>query len=177
MSYSRWEMSESLVSRLAQIYGRSKPSDEEVQAFHRDYLAGCENGVPKGLNKTFTDREEKRLEEVRAISFPKREHISEFFLSKFILFHLLNGDLRKVLDMLMTKPAYQGKGAAAAHIEWGLKLANKENLPVFLEAGPAAKTLYLKFGFVVVGEVVHDLSRDGGTGEFVHSLMVRDARQ
>lgn len=73
----------------------------------------------------------------------------------------------------MTKPEYQGKGAAAAHIKWGLELADEEKLPVFLEAGPVAKTLYLKFGFVVVGEIVHDLSLAGGKGEFVHSLMVR----
>jgi predicted GNAT family N-acyltransferase len=102
------------------------------------------------------------------VSYPiPRSHHSTHFVA------YTKRNLYQALDMLMTKPEYQGKGAAAAHLYWGLKFAGEEKLPIFLEASPAAKALYLKFGFAVVGEVVHDLSRDGGKGEYVHSLMVR----
>lgn len=77
--------------------------------------------------------------------------------------------------MIMTRPRYKGQGAAAKHIEWGLTLADKERLPIVLEATPTAKGLYLKFGFEVVAEVNHDLSTGGGKGFYVHTLMVRPA--
>jgi hypothetical protein len=77
MSYSRWEMPEDLVTKLKLSFGMPKPSEEELATFQRDYQAGCENGVPKGLNKAFTDREEKRLDDVKGVAFPKCDHISE----------------------------------------------------------------------------------------------------
>lgn len=83
-----------------------------------------------------------------------------------------------MLDMIMTLPGYEGRGAGSAQIAWGLKVADEEGLAVVLESSPVARRFYEKYGFEVMGEVEHDLEPWGREeGEmFVHTFMVRPAQ-
>ncbi|EKG13338.1 hypothetical protein MPH_09620 [Macrophomina phaseolina MS6] len=74
---------------------------------------------------------------------------------------------------LATHPDYQGNGLGAALVRWGLEQAEKDGLPVYLEATPAGAPLYKRLGFEVVEE--HDLSRfiTDGTEYKVLSMLKR----
>lgn len=47
-----------------------------------------------------------------------------------------------------TDPSHRGKGAATRLTEWGLERAEKEDLPVYLEATAEAVSLYQKLGLI-----------------------------
>lgn len=82
--------------------------------------------------------------------------------------------LIQVLDNLKTLPSYQRQGVGTMMLKWGIDLANKNGLKICVEATPFGFELYNKFGFNVVAEVTHDLSKWGGPAEYMHRLMVRD---
>ena len=52
-----------------------------------------------------------------------------------------------VLSLLATDPTRRGLGAGSALVRWGLELANKQQLPVYLEATPKGYPVYRKLGF------------------------------
>ncbi|KAI8826702.1 acyl-CoA N-acyltransferase [Fimicolochytrium jonesii] len=58
------------------------------------------------------------------------------------------------LKLICTHPKHQGLGAASPIIRWGLKQADEQGLPAYLEASPMAQPIYEKFGFRVVGQAV-----------------------
>ncbi|KAJ5929493.1 hypothetical protein N7454_006443 [Penicillium verhagenii] len=51
------------------------------------------------------------------------------------------------LDMLVVHPAYRRRGAASMLVGWGCDLADREGVPVYLDAHIDAAPLYRKFGF------------------------------
>ncbi|KAJ4418847.1 hypothetical protein N0V82_005293 [Gnomoniopsis sp. IMI 355080] len=51
------------------------------------------------------------------------------------------------LGTFVCHPNHRGLGAASALLQWGVELADKEQVPAFLEASPHAYSLYKKFGF------------------------------
>lgn len=85
-----------------------------------------------------------------------------------------NHPLPPALDLLATLPSHQRHGAASALVKWGTDLADREGLPVFLEATAGNDGFYGKFGFEKVGEARHDLSKWGGQGWYTHVFMVRE---
>lgn len=52
-----------------------------------------------------------------------------------------------VLDLLQTDPKHQGRGAGSKLIKWGTDIADKLQLPAYLESSPKAHKLYQKHGF------------------------------
>lgn len=75
-----------------------------------------------------------------------------------------------LLGTLTTHPDYQRKGAGIMMLEWGLKEADRLGLPAYLEASPAGKPLYERYGFENVGEMTMDVRPWGGE---VHVNWVR----
>jgi GNAT superfamily N-acetyltransferase len=78
------------------------------------------------------------------------------------------------LDALHTLPEHERKGAGTALLEWGIRLADVEGLPIRLLATSHGIGLYLRFGFVELGRVTFDLERWGGEGDFTWYLMSRE---
>ena len=78
------------------------------------------------------------------------------------------------LDLLATLPTHQRRGLARAQIKWGLDLADRERLFVFLESTPTGEKLYKRLGFKEVSRATHDLEKWGGKGLYSHVFMVRE---
>jgi len=70
-----------------------------------------------------------------------------------------------VLSVLVTYPDRQKRGAGSALVKWGCDLADKENLPAYLEATPAGYAVYKKNGFEDIDAITFDFKpfsdRDG----------------
>ncbi|KAF2730424.1 hypothetical protein EJ04DRAFT_579892 [Polyplosphaeria fusca] len=56
------------------------------------------------------------------------------------------------LSQISVEPEYQGKGIGRRLVEEGLKLADSDNLLLYLEATPCGKLLYEKLGFDLMEE-------------------------
>lgn len=80
------------------------------------------------------------------------------------------------LDALHTMPEHERKGAGTALIEWGIRLADSEDLPIHLLATSHGIGLYSKFGFVEIGQVTFDLARWSGEGDFTWYMMIREPK-
>ncbi|EPE30171.1 Acyl-CoA N-acyltransferases (Nat) [Glarea lozoyensis ATCC 20868] len=80
------------------------------------------------------------------------------------------------LELLATRPEWQGKGAGSKMLKWGLGKADEEGLEAYLEASPAGKRLYEKMGFKEIGRLVVPSKKEGGE-DFVECFMLRDARK
>jgi N-acetylglutamate synthase-like GNAT family acetyltransferase len=65
----------------------------------------------------------------------------------------------QVLHVLVVDPDHQRRGAGAMLVKWGLNLADKLQLPAFLEASEAGKKLYKSLGFEPVHVEMFDLSK------------------
>ncbi|KAG9242030.1 acetyltransferas-like protein [Calycina marina] len=84
------------------------------------------------------------------------------------------------LELIATRPDWQGQGAAGKLLRWGLERADREGVEAYIEASLDGKQIYERFGFQEVAKLAVDLSgRDPcRTGEthFVEAMMVRAAR-
>lgn len=87
------------------------------------------------------------------------------------------------LELVGTRPEWQGKGAAGMLLRWGLERADADGVEAYLEASPKGRPIYEKFGFSEVERLVVDLEaigegKDVGDGEkeFVEVFMVRPAK-
>jgi hypothetical protein len=60
-------------------------------------------------------------------------------------------------------------------LKWGLEKADAEKKRVYLESTPDGMTLYKKYGFELVEEVLFDYGEFGIEGEETVSLMLREA--
>jgi predicted N-acetyltransferase YhbS len=78
-----------------------------------------------------------------------------------------------VLQILITDPEEQRRGAGAMLTRWGLEQGDKAQLPSFVESSMAAKALYARYGFQVVTETVFDLTQYGGEGKDISTVMIR----
>ncbi|KAM5369636.1 hypothetical protein ACJZ2D_008895 [Fusarium nematophilum] len=52
------------------------------------------------------------------------------------------------LDMLVTHPDYQRRGAGSMLVKWGCDLADKNHVELYVDASKMGALLYRKFGFV-----------------------------
>jgi GNAT superfamily N-acetyltransferase len=83
------------------------------------------------------------------------------------------------LEMLATKPNWQGKGAAGKLMRWGLEKADADGLETYIEASPNGKPIYEHFGFREIERLIVDLEgkdNDLGEKEFVEVLMLRPVK-
>ncbi|KAK9899750.1 hypothetical protein P389DRAFT_192061 [Cystobasidium minutum MCA 4210] len=53
---------------------------------------------------------------------------------------------------IATHPGYLRQGVASAILDWGIKEANKEQVPVLIESVPHARAVYLSKGFAEIGK-------------------------
>lgn len=80
------------------------------------------------------------------------------------------------LEMMATHPAHQGRGAGAMLVAWGAARAEADGVEAYLDATPAGKPLYARFGFRDAVEPWAAAGLDvvgGGGGAYRHSFMVR----
>ena len=81
-----------------------------------------------------------------------------------------------VLDELKTLPEHRRRGAGSKLLQWGLDLADREQLDICLIAMPLGLELYEKYGFERLHEVSVDLSKYGGDTTFTWVFMLRKPR-
>ncbi len=82
---------------------------------------------------------------------------------------------------LFTDPSFQCQGMGSALIEYGNRMADQANLPIFFEASPFEYPLYAKHGFETVEHLDVDLAKfvpgdidyDKGYGNYRLRYMVR----
>jgi predicted N-acetyltransferase YhbS len=72
------------------------------------------------------------------------------------------------LGSLAVDPDFAGQGIATQLAQWGVARAEKDKVPAYLEASPAALRLYKRVGFAVVRDL--DLLENG----FVLTVMVKE---
>ncbi|CAM6111182.1 unnamed protein product [Calypogeia fissa] len=155
VSYAKWGVPLDLKEKLEKEYPRAKLSETELAELDADRRKGCDaNGEPKGMNEELIEEVGAQMEKARQAFPSHRPHMS--------------------LDLLATLPSCQRRGLATAHVKWGLKLADREGLLVFLESTPSGADLYKKLGFKEVSSATHDLTKWGGDGSFTHLFMVRE---
>lgn len=86
---------------------------------------------------------------------------------------------RPDLSLLATRPSHQHLGAGTMLVQWGIDLADREDLELFLTATPTGHSLYRKMGFEDIAAFEIDLGTLGGTakndtgGFYKHVLMRR----
>ncbi|KAF7907108.1 uncharacterized protein EAF01_004695 [Botrytis porri] len=74
------------------------------------------------------------------------------------------------LEIVATKPEFQGKGAAGKLMRWGLERADEDRVETYLEASPMGKEVYEHFGFEEKARLVVPVD---GKSDFVECMMVR----
>lgn len=83
------------------------------------------------------------------------------------------------LEILATRPEYQGRGAGGQLLRWGIGRADEEETEAYLEASPDGKPIYEHLGFSEVDRLVVELEGRGegvlAEKEFVEVFMVRPA--
>ncbi|KAF6237437.1 hypothetical protein HO173_004327 [Letharia columbiana] len=80
-----------------------------------------------------------------------------------------------ILRAIATLPEYQGKGCASKLLQSGLKKIDAEGAKTWLEATPQGQSLYAKFGWKVVDEIIFDLEKYG-CGEWVQRTTVMNRK-
>ncbi|KAF3043022.1 hypothetical protein E8E11_002229 [Didymella keratinophila] len=78
------------------------------------------------------------------------------------------------LHILITDPAHHRRGAGAKLVNWGTAQADAAQLPCFLESSVMGRPLYARCGFTPRLEQKFDLTRYGGVGEDMNTVMIRD---
>jgi GNAT superfamily N-acetyltransferase len=90
---------------------------------------------------------------------------------------IMEGRKHWYLELLATRPNYQGKGAAGKLLRWGLERADQDGTETYLEASPDGKPIYEHFGFKEVDRLVVELKGDGegplAEKEFIEVMMAR----
>ncbi|CAP73381.1 uncharacterized protein PODANS_2_7650, partial [Podospora anserina S mat+] len=73
------------------------------------------------------------------------------------------------LALIATRPEYKGSGVGRLLMEWGVMMVDEGSHEAYLEASPAGKPLFEKYGFHVekVAEYLE--------GRYVECSMIRDA--
>ncbi|KAF7958124.1 hypothetical protein EAE96_003688 [Botrytis aclada] len=74
------------------------------------------------------------------------------------------------LELIATKPEFQGKGAAGKLMRWGLERADEDGVETYLEASPVGKEVYEHFEFEEKARLVVPVD---GKSNFVECMMVR----
>ena len=103
-----------------------------------------------------------------------RPHICVFDSLTVIEMVYTCSDIATDLHMLHTDPAYQGRGAGGALMEWGTQKADELGLPIYLESSPKGHRFYQRHGFKDVKVLDIDLSKYGSIGTYKQPLMMRE---
>jgi len=159
VSYARWELPQSVLVPLKETYPPVVHTQEELAKYQQEYLEASEDGWPAGINRDFVEEVGKSFGTARR-AFPNVKNVM-------------------TLDMFATKSCHKGRGAGVMLLNWGLELADREGLFIFLEATQVEKgrSLYVKNGFEEVSTSTVDLAKAGGPGTYTHSFMVREPRK
>lgn len=56
------------------------------------------------------------------------------------------------MELLVVHPDYKRKGLGGMIVDYGCKLADKEQLPCYVDGSPHGKGLYEKYGFEMKAE-------------------------
>lgn len=90
---------------------------------------------------------------------------------------IMKGRRHWYLEIVATRPEYQGKGAAGKLLRWGIEKSDEEGTETYLEASPDGKPIYEHLGFEEVDRLVVELEGkgDGVLAEkgFIEVFMVR----
>lgn len=99
------------------------------------------------------------------------ELANEFF-GKLAEMHeeIMGSRLHWYLELIATRPAYQGKGAGGMLMQWGVNRSDEDSLECYLDATPEGKPLYEKYGF----RELETLKFFNGT--YSHCFMIRDVK-
>ena len=109
------------------------------------------------------------------------EKLANYFFWNLLSRHarIMEGRRHWYLELLATRPEYQGRGAAGQLLRWGLQRADEDATETYIEGSPDGKPIYEHFGFVEVDRLVVELKGDGegplAEKEFVEVMMVRPA--
>ncbi|KAJ6014187.1 hypothetical protein N7540_008778 [Penicillium herquei] len=81
-----------------------------------------------------------------------------------------------MLDLLVTLPSYQGRGVGTALLRWGIEIADRLQVRIYLESTPEGYPLYIKYGWKKIDEATLDLSQlnSPSQGKDTFVLMMRD---
>ena len=88
----------------------------------------------------------------------------------------MSGRKHWYLELLATRPEWQGKGAGGLMLDWGCARADGDGVETYLESSPAGKRLYEKKGFKELDRLVVP-SKVEGEEDFVECFMLRDAKK
>ncbi|KAL6713246.1 hypothetical protein ACLMJK_009367 [Lecanora helva] len=94
-----------------------------------------------------------------------------------------SGQPHLLLNIMITDPPHQRRGAASMIVKWGCEKADELGLPAYLEATAAGLPIYLKEGFEKLDEVIIDCDAwpgglgPGGTGKHRYAMLYRPARR
>jgi GNAT superfamily N-acetyltransferase len=102
--------------------------------------------------------------------------IANHFFGNLIRKHaeIMEGRKHWYLELVATRPEYQGKGAAGKLLRWGMARADEEGTETYLEASPDGKPIYEHLGFTEVDRLVVELKEEVlGGKEFIECFMVR----
>lgn len=79
-----------------------------------------------------------------------------------------------MLELLAVNENYQGRGIAVALVDWGCKIADGEDLEVYLDASMKGAPLYkTRFGFGVKEKPVVIPDRPDSYGTYKYTSLVR----
>lgn len=67
-------------------------------------------------------------------------------------------------------PDHQGRGAGRLLMRWGIDVADEKGLEILLNATPAGKPVYERYGFKSVEEFEFDATKYGGEGVWTTSV-------
>ncbi|KAE8446102.1 hypothetical protein EG329_012473 [Mollisiaceae sp. DMI_Dod_QoI] len=89
---------------------------------------------------------------------------------------IMKGRRHWYLELVATRPEYQGKGAAGKLLRWGIERSDEEGTETYLEASPDGKPIYERFGFQEVDRLVVELEGKGegvlSEKEFIEVFMI-----
>lgn len=77
------------------------------------------------------------------------------------------------LELIVCRTEHQGKGAASPLLRWGCERADEDGLLAFLEAVPAARPVYERYGFRALDRL--EVAAPGG-GVVTQVFMLREGR-
>lgn len=72
---------------------------------------------------------------------------------------------RRYLNAIATHKDFLKRGVATALLNWGIGMAEKDDLPIVLEAVPEIAPVYARSGFKQVGRFVLDYAVKDGAGK------------
>ncbi|PGH16627.1 hypothetical protein AJ80_05129 [Polytolypa hystricis UAMH7299] len=135
--------------------------------------------LEEGWKEVEKDEEARKKEEEEQV-WPEGLNVEarkEFFERIELLRENMKGKRIAHLTILVVAPDFQGQGIGSALIKYGLDIADKENMPAWLEASEAGYPVYKKFGYKDVQVVKFDAGKYTGEGEEVTSVgMLREAK-